>query len=72
MMYKDFDISYIQPCVERNGIDEKGNVVSYRDSWHTGDGWYIAERKSPALVLTSKDSLSDIKLQIDVAYEEER
>lgn len=72
MMYKDFDISYIQPCVERNGIDEKGNVVSYRDSWLTGDGWYIAERKSPALILTSKDSLSDIKLQIDVAYEEER
>ena len=71
MMYKDFDISYIQPVVERQGIDEKGNVVSYRDSWHTGDGWYIAERKKPERILTSDDSLADIKRQIDVVYEEE-
>lgn len=72
MMYKGFDISYLQPCIERNGIDEKGNVISYRDSWHTRDGWYVAERKKPEHILTSKESLGDIKTQIDALIEEER
>ena len=71
MMYKGFDISYIQPVIERQGIDEDGNVVEYRDSWHTGGGWYIAERKKPEHILTSDYSVADIKRKIDVVYEGE-
>jgi len=71
MMYKGFDISYIQPVIERQGIDENGNVVSYRDSWHTGGGWYIAERKKPERILTSDESLADIKRQIDAEEKSE-
>jgi hypothetical protein len=70
MMYKGFDISYIQPVVERQGIDNNGNVVSFRDSWHTGDGWYIAEREQPERIITSKQSLADIQIKIDALTEE--
>lgn len=71
MIYKGFDISFHQPMMEKCGIDNKGNVISLRDVWQGGAGWYQAERDNPECILTSKKSLEDIKTQIDALIEGE-
>ena len=65
MIYKGFDISYIQPIVEKQEIDDNGNVVGYRDSWQCGDGWYQADRASPARRIRVKSGINRLKHLID-------
>ena len=65
MIYKGFDISFHQPMMEKCGIDNKGNVISLRDAWQTGDGWYQAERGEPHKIIRVKSGLDRLKYLID-------
>ena len=62
MNYRGWEITLVVDIKERQGLDDKGNPVSYVDSWQTGAEVYQARRPADKL---EAQRLEDLKAMID-------
>lgn len=62
MNYRGWEITLVVDIKERQGLDDKGNPVSYEDAWQTGAEVYQARRDGDEL---EARRLGDLKAMID-------
>lgn len=62
MNYRGWEITLVVDIKERQGLDDKGNPVSYVDSWPIGNDVYQARRDGAEL---EARRLGDLKAMID-------
>lgn len=47
------------------GIDDKGNPIEWLDAWHSGNGWYSADKMGAHEPEITASNLDRIKTLID-------
>ena len=69
MNYKGWDVSIVVGIRERQELDERGNVIGYRDSWQDGVEYWEADNDYNQYFY-SEESFDDLIAQIDAFIKE--